>query len=155
MVANSLPGLGAHMRGILSLTFFLSLFLGATVPAATINVSITGAKTDDGHILVSLFDRAEFFPDKPEQALLKEKVTIKNGRAKIAFKDLKAGDYAIAIAHDANDNGKLDTNGLGIPTEGFGFSRNPKIVAGPPKFETSSVHLEEKNVSTEIKLKYY
>jgi uncharacterized protein (DUF2141 family) len=26
--------------------------------------------------------------------------------------------------HDANDNGKLDRNFMGIPSEGYGFSNN-------------------------------
>ncbi len=51
----------------------------------------------------------------------------------IHFDGLPYGAYAVAIIHDANGNRKLDTM-LGIPREGFGFSRNPVITFGPPRF---------------------
>ncbi|MFI9650852.1 DUF2141 domain-containing protein [Guyparkeria halopsychrophila] len=33
------------------------------------------------------------------------------------------GTYALAVIHDENMNGKLDTQWLGIPTEGAAFQR--------------------------------
>ena len=42
------------------------------------------------------------------------------------FEGLPAGDYALQVIHDENDNGDLDKNLLGIPSEDYGFSRNPK-----------------------------
>lgn len=45
------------------------------------------------------------------------------------------GRYAVAVYQDANRNGKFDRNFIGIPTEPFGFSRNPKIMFGPPKLK--------------------
>ncbi|MND09814.1 hypothetical protein D3C83_334330 [compost metagenome] len=30
--------------------------------------------------------------------------------------------------HDENDNGSLDANVLGMPTEGYGFSQNPRVM---------------------------
>jgi uncharacterized protein (DUF2141 family) len=37
------------------------------------------------------------------------------------FSDIKPGNYAIAVIHDENRNGELDTNMFGIPKEGYGF----------------------------------
>ena len=45
------------------------------------------------------------------------------------------GKYAFRFFHDENSNGKLGTNWLGIPNEGFGFSNNAKGTFGPPAFE--------------------
>ncbi len=39
--------------------------------------------------------------------------------------------------HDENGNGKLDTF-LGIPREGFGFSKNPPVRPRAPKFSECS-----------------
>lgn len=47
------------------------------------------------------------------------------------FKDLAPGTYALMITHDENGNGKLDTNALGMPLEGFGFSNNPRVMRKP------------------------
>jgi uncharacterized protein (DUF2141 family) len=35
------------------------------------------------------------------------------------FSDIKPGNYAIAVIHDENRNGELDTNMFGIPKEGW------------------------------------
>ena len=43
------------------------------------------------------------------------------------------GDYSLLVIHDENRNGKLDKM-LGMPREGFGFSRNPAIRMGPPRY---------------------
>ncbi|MEO7411323.1 MAG: DUF2141 domain-containing protein [Sphingomicrobium sp.] len=53
------------------------------------------------------------------------------------FKSLPAGTYAVGAFHDANGNGKLDTL-MGIPKEGFAFSRNPALRARAPHFNEAS-----------------
>lgn len=51
----------------------------------------------------------------------------------VQFEGLPLGTYAVAVIHDENANARLDTV-LGIPREGFGFSRNPGLSFGPPRF---------------------
>lgn len=63
------------------------------------------------------------------------------------------GQYAISLIHDENGNGKLDTR-LMMPREGFGFSRNPKISFGPPKFTAASFTVGAASLSQTIKMKY-
>jgi len=50
----------------------------------------------------------------------------------LAVDDLPKGDYALKFFHDANNNGKMDKNWMGIPTEAFGFSNDAKVFMGPP-----------------------
>ena len=65
---------------------------------------------------------------------------------------LAAGDYSLLVIHDENRNGKLDTM-LGVPREGFGFSRNPAIRVGPPRYR--DVHFALSGRATQaVKLKY-
>src|SRR6185312_779738 len=58
----------------------------------------------------------------------------------ISFPGIAPGRYAVAVIHDENGNNKLDTM-LGIPREGFGFSRNPVIRFGPPRFSAAAFPL--------------
>ena len=51
----------------------------------------------------------------------------------IQIANLAPGEYSLLVIHDENRNGKLDTV-LGMPREGFGFSRNPAIRFGPPHY---------------------
>jgi uncharacterized protein (DUF2141 family) len=44
----------------------------------------------------------------------------------------------LAAFHDENDNGKLDTNWIGIPKEGLASSNNAKGRMGPPKWRDAS-----------------
>lgn len=53
------------------------------------------------------------------------------GQATFVFKDLAPGAYAVLITHDENGNGQLDTNALGMPLEGYGFSNNPRVMRKP------------------------
>lgn len=70
----------------------------------------------------------------------------------LTFDDLKPGTYGIALFLDENDNGKLDTNLLGAPTEPFGFSMNPKIGFSAPKFKAFQFDYDGSDIALNIKL---
>ena len=42
---------------------------------------------------------------------------------------------------DSNENSRLDKNAFGIPTERYGFSKNPKRGYGPPMFSETAIEL--------------
>ena len=67
---------------------------------------------------------------------------------------MKPGNYAVALIHDANADGILNSNSFGMPTEGFGFSNNPLILTGPPKFNNAAVAVAGANTDIQIKLQY-
>ena len=73
--------------------------------------------------------------------------------ALVHFSDLAQGNYAVALIHDENANGKLDT-ALMIPREGFGFSNNPAIGFGPPKFAAARFAVGSGETTQSIKMKY-
>ena len=49
-------------------------------------------------------------------------IKIRDTQARCNFLDIAPGTYALAVIHDKNMDGKLATNFLGVPTEGYGFS---------------------------------
>lgn len=60
-----------------------------------------------------------------------------------------------ALFHDANGNGRLDSNRLGIPVGGIGFSNNATGSFGPPAFEKAAFDLPADGAVTQsIKLAY-
>jgi uncharacterized protein (DUF2141 family) len=61
--------------------------------------------------------------------------SIEDNRSTIRIKNLKTGKYAFKFFHDENSDEKINTNFMGIPREGFGFSNNAKATFGPPAFE--------------------
>lgn len=114
----------------------MSALMLATTPAgaADLKIAVSGVSSADGTIMVALYNSAETFQQKPFRATAAQAVA---GTTQIEFKDLPAGDYAFSLYHDANGNGKMDANLVGIPTEDYAFSNNAMGKFGPPKYEAA------------------
>lgn len=126
-------------RTILASAFLLGS-LTAQAQTADLKVSIVGANPASGQILVSVFDRPETWMKTP---VTSQTLTVAaDGSSNSAF-TLPSGTYAIALIHDANGNGTMDTNALGIPTEAFGFSNGARARFGAPAFAKAAFHLPE------------
>jgi uncharacterized protein (DUF2141 family) len=119
-----------------------------------IDVTVTGIKSDDGQVLVALFNGKDGFPGESDKAFARYKASIKNGVARFRIADVPYGIYAIALVHDENSNGKMDRNFLGIPKEGFGASNDPKALFGPPSYDDSTFTLQQEKMKLTIKMKY-
>lgn len=100
-----------------------------------VEVVVDGIRDTVGTIHVALFKEPGTFLKKP---LSGKSIKAAKGRAVIVFEGVDQGTYAISVIHDANRNGKLDTNFFGIPKEGFGFSNDAMGKFGPPSFEKAS-----------------
>jgi uncharacterized protein (DUF2141 family) len=88
-----------------------------------------------------LFNQPEAFPKNPEKAVAKQRIPVSGGAATVEFRNLAAGTYAVAAYHDANGNGKMDANFLGIPKEPTGSSNDAKGRMGPPSFKDAQIQL--------------
>ncbi|NOS91716.1 MAG: DUF2141 domain-containing protein, partial [Cyclobacteriaceae bacterium] len=67
----------------------------------------------------------------------------------VVIDNLPAGTYGISVMHDANSNEKMDSNFIGMPKEGFGFSNNAKGSFGPPSYEKTKLDF---NTSKQISI---
>lgn len=105
-----------------------------------LQVELTGLRSNKGHVLASLYNSHQGYPNDPSKAFRKQKVLISNKKAKLTFSSIPAGTYALAILHDENDDLKMNTNWLGLPKEGYGFSNNVMGTFGPPSFTKASFH---------------
>lgn len=119
-----------------------------------LNVSIEGLRNGNGLVNVALY------PDDARQFLAKGG-TIKNNRFDASAPVTRAcifvpkpGVYAIAVYHDEDASRKINRSGLGLPTEGFGFSNNPATVAGLPAFRSVRLNVPKAGLTTHIKLRY-
>jgi len=114
----------------------VATFLSNAASAATLDVTITDIDTPEGAIMLALFDSEAAF-DGDGEAFRAVRIPVSGDAASINFDDLPAGRYAIKLYHDANGNGAMDTNPLGLPTEGYGFSGTGGRF-GPPAFEKAA-----------------
>lgn len=117
-----------------------------------INISIVGIEDDKGKILIGLFESSTTFPIL-EEGIAGASTYIYERSAFYTFKNILPGNYAVAVIHDKNENGVLDLGFLGIPKEGYAFSRNKTGLFGPPKFKDVSITLDQ-NKDLTIILEY-
>ena len=93
------------------------------------------------------------YPKEPSAAYRLSFSDIHNSKSIVLLAGIPQGTYAIACYHDENDNGKLDSNFLGIPKEGTGASNNARGSIGPPKFKDAKFQLVS-DTSLTIKINY-
>lgn len=74
--------------------------------------------------------------------------------ARMEFARVPPGDYVLAVIHDENSNNRVDTF-VGIPREGVGFSHNPAMTFGPPKYEAAKFRVSAGGNMLDVKLKYF
>ncbi len=94
-------------------------------------------------IICGLFDHAAGFPLSASQAVATVKATLTSNQAQCIFKNLKPNYYAVAVLHDENGNGKLDTDMLGDPNEGWATSNNITHDLRAPDFEESKFAIDQ------------
>ena len=124
----------------------------ATISAATVAVEIAGLRSADGVVRVAIFDQPEDFPRGRE--LTGQNVPAAEGSVTAVFPGLPPGRYAIAFYHDEDGNGEFDTNFIGLPMEGYGFSNDAPVVFGPPKFDDAAVEVSGRLARTTAKVRY-
>jgi len=120
-----------------------------------VRIHLYNLRSNNGKLLLTLFRTASGFPDDPEQAFAILSGGISNHEAHLSFRKIPYGTVAVSVIHDENNNGKLDFNFLGIPTEGYGASNNAAGYMGAPKFDKASLMLNEPLLETSIELKYW
>lgn len=87
------------------------------------------------------------FSDENEEILKGFSEKIVDNKCIIIVKDLKPGKYAFKYFHDENNDKEINTNFMGIPKEGYGFSNNAKGKFGPPSFEKMIFELTQNDTA--------
>ncbi len=117
-----------------------------------LDLSISDSRSADGQFLVAVFGSAEGFMSDYARAVARAVVNAAEAGS-VRF-DLPPGQYAVAVLHDRNSNNKLDTNWMGIPTEGYGASNNPKPRFRAPRFSEAQFTLPAEGRQVVVSLQY-
>lgn len=130
----------------------LGLLAAGPAWAADLDLTVTDLRDSSGRVMIAVFNAAATFL-KDDQQVAAAILPANGATVRIVF-DLPAGRYAVSVFHDANRNGKLDTNLVGMPTEGYGFSRNARGMMGPPPFDAAAFDLAAGGTRQSLKLGY-
>jgi uncharacterized protein (DUF2141 family) len=142
--------------GVLSTGAMLNVKTAAAGYAGNLEVRFQGLKSSKGQVCLTLFTGPKGFPKGGKGSNLKASrcTTLTKDGGVVVFNSLPYGIYAIAAVHDSNSDNRLNQNGLGIPTEGFGFSSNPPFKFGPASFSEAQFFLSGTNTVEKIQMRY-
>jgi uncharacterized protein (DUF2141 family) len=131
----------------------LSGAVEAAPGTATIDINIQGLRSAKGNVLVCVTANPKYFPDCGKDPKSYRSSVPARTATSVSFTGINPGTYAVALHHDENANSKMDM-AVFVPREGFGFSRNPAVVTGPPKFKAAAFSVNGAEVSQTVKMKY-
>jgi len=121
--------------GILLWTGLVAVAMAAD--PASLTLTVTDVPEADGEVWIALYNTEATWLETPA---LVATVAAEQGTARWET-ELLAGDYAVAVFHDANRNGDLDRNIIGLPTEAYGFSNGARGKYGPAKWGDARVQV--------------
>ena len=119
--------------------------------AADLNIKVTDVRAQQGSLRIAVIDSAAGWSDggKPVAGTVRK---AQGAEETFHFPNLPPGRYAVMVMHDQNDNGKLDSNFMGMPIEGYGFSNNPAVMR-KPTFEEARFELETAGSAITVRLR--
>ena len=156
------PGTGVPMGVRCIALFAVLVFANLTTVAFAqssscrgIHVKVLNIRNSSGTVDCALFESPGGFP---REFLLSATnvmiIKVRRTEARCDFEDIPPGTYALAVIHDENMNGKLDTNWVGIPKDGYGFSYDGKALLGRPSFSAASFQYNGGTLDLTISLHY-
>ena len=147
-----------YLDSFARLTSFVAAIAFLASPAfsessSTVLIEVLEFKNTRGTLNCRLFTKAVDFPDG--EGILTLRVPITGPSTSCSFSNVEPGNYAIAVVHDENGNGKLDKNFVGVPSEGYGVSNNKTYALSAPKWNESTFTLGTNESKTlQVKLRY-
>ncbi len=128
-----------RMAGCKAFLVGAALLAVSQVSAATLTVVISDIRSDIGVLNIGIYDNKNDWlgsstVQKRSLTVLENNV---GGVVTTSF-EVEPGEYAISVHHADNDNGKMDTNFIGIPKEPTGLSNGAVPKFGPPKYKDAA-----------------
>lgn len=117
-------------------------------------IAVTGVRNANGSVSVNLY------PDSPDDFMKKGKwverlrVPARAGEVTVCMPVPQSGRYAVSLFHDENGDRRLGRNWIGIPNEGYGFSRDAPTPLRLPHFEEAAIQTAPGVNRLQIKMRY-
>ena len=146
------------MRKIVLISLLFCLFglpelLSQVKPVATVKITFRGLRNNKGNMAIGLHNNPKGWHKKPEFEPNYSKEDMSNGVLTVRLEDIEYGTYAFTFMDDEDANLKMDKF-MGLPREGFGFSKNPKVGMSVPKFKECSFVVDTTVVELVVEVIY-
>jgi uncharacterized protein (DUF2141 family) len=135
-----------------ALVLLIATTVAVQAQAASVTVTITNIRDARGVVRVAICPRADFLqPHCPYFGI----AAAETGSVVVTITGVPPGIYAAQAYQDANSNGILDRNWLGMPKEGMGFSRDAPMRFGPPNFADAAFTLGVADAAISFRMRYF
>ncbi|MEM7662452.1 MAG: DUF2141 domain-containing protein [Pseudomonadota bacterium] len=136
-----------HPQSIAALV--AAAFLQTAAIAETVDITVENIEVQSGTLHIGLYD-AETYDGG--NAVNGAQVTVVGNTVSVSLQDITPGEYGVKIFHDEDNDGEMDTNPFGLPTEAYAFSNNAKGRFGPAKWEDAKFVVSEAGTAQIISL---
>ena len=126
----------------------------AAAATAVLRVRAADLRNERGTVRVGVFASAKGFPNKREAAVRWASVPADAADPAVTI-DLPPGRYAVVVVHDEDSDKKLDSNLVGVPTEGYGVTNNPKPRYRAATFREAAFDLGPDGAEQTVEIQYF
>jgi uncharacterized protein (DUF2141 family) len=117
-------------------------------------VDVVGVREAEGLIAVSLYadDSSKFLAKRG--ALYVGRVPARAPKTTVCIYLPSTGVYALGVYQDTDSDRKYDRTSMGLPDEPFGFSNDPAVFLGMPRFSSVRLSVPRDNMRTSVRLRH-
>lgn len=120
-----------------------------------LRVVVRGFHSDAGRARCDLYRGPTGFPVERQHTVMRRAAPIRNGHATCVFRGVPAGEYAVAVIHDEDDDAHFDRDVFGRPQEGWGASRDAEPRPfGPPRYDDAKLAFDGTELRIAIRMRY-
>ncbi|WP_295704806.1 DUF2141 domain-containing protein [uncultured Brevundimonas sp.] len=106
----------------------------------------TPGLTAEGSVVVAVFDKEADWKSRDRPVRTQRVAAGPDSRLRI--EGLAPGRYGLMVFHDKNNDGRLNTWPIGMPSEPYGFSNNARGRFGPASWQAASFEVRGDSVQT-------
>lgn len=106
----------------------------------------TPGLTAEGSVVVAVFDKEADWKSRDRPVRTQRVAAGPDSRLRI--EGLAPGRYGLMVFHDKNNDGRLNTWPIGMPSEPYGFSNNARGRFGPASWQAASFEVRGDSVKT-------
>jgi uncharacterized protein (DUF2141 family) len=145
--------------------FFTGSLLSFTYPGkpasdknsaiGNLTYQFTHLPSTKGVVRVVLYNKSDQFLSENGWCRADSAYIKSDGSAEVSITGLSYGNYAAALYLDENQNGVIDRNLMGIPTEAYGFSNNVRAKWNVPGFEKTAFFFQNNSQTLPGSVQYW
>lgn len=124
--------------------------LSTSAMAQDLTITFSGLAHHSGTLKLVGYDSPASFTQQQAWRVAEQHVS--GTKPELILRDIEPGQYSFMVYQDLNNDGRLNRNRFGLPTEPYGFSNNATLT-GAPQFPQLAVQVTQQNESLKIRLR--